>query len=288
MAKRKTHKEFLKEIKLVHPGFEVIGIYTNNKTKILIQDEIGIQYLCRPDHLLSGKIPMIQSAIDKTFSFKTKLQSINKNIYVLSEYTTNYNKILVQDNLGILYQILPMDLLKGVSPSINSAVDKNEAFKKLAENIHGTDSYNYSEVKYTINYKKVNVHCNKCESYFLVQPQHHLNGSGCPRCKFSKGEKRTMDILNEMNIKFIEQKTFDECRLERLLKFDFYLPEYNTCIEYDGIHHFEPVDVFGGGKEFKKVQLRDVAKNKFCQEQSIKLIRISYKDDIEQVLKENF
>lgn len=253
MARRKTHKEFLKEINLIHPNLEVIGDYINSKTKVLVQDELGIQYLCRPDHLLSGKIPMIQSAIDMTLAFKTKLQSINKNIYVLSEYITNSNKILVQDNLGIIYQILPMDLLKGVSPSINSAVDKNKAFKKLAENIHGTDSYNYSEVKYKVNYKKVNVHCNKCDSYFLVQPQHHLNGSGCPRCNFSKGEKRTMEILNEMNIKFIEQKTFDRCRFERLLKFDFYLPEYNTCIEYDGIHHFEPVDAFGGEKEFKKL-----------------------------------
>lgn len=35
------------------------------------------------------------------------------------------------------------------------------------------------------------------------------------------------------------------------LPFDFYLPYYNTCIEYDGVQHFKPIDYFGGEKEFE-------------------------------------
>jgi very-short-patch-repair endonuclease len=59
---------------------------------------------------------------------------------------------------------------------------------------------------------------------------------------------------------------------------DFFLPEKNICIEYDGIQHFEPRSRFGGDKEFEIQKVRDSRKNDYCNKKNIRLIRISYKD----------
>ena len=53
---------------------------------------------------------------------------------------------------------------------------------------------------------------------------------------------------------------------------------YLIEIEFDGIQHFEPIEFFGGQKEFKETQIRDNLKNKYAKDNNIKLLRISYKD----------
>jgi len=49
-----------------------------------------------------------------------------------------------------------------------------------------------------------------------------------------------------LDIEYIKQKRFEKCRNKLPLPFDFYLPNENICIEYDGIQHFKPIDYFGG------------------------------------------
>ena len=70
------------------------------------------------------------------------------------------------------------------------------------------------------------------------------------------------------------------------LRFDFYLPEYNTCIEYDGRQHFTPVEVFGGEEGYFKTKKRDGIKNKYCKDNNIGSLRIPYNqiNNIEEIL----
>lgn len=45
-----------------------------------------------------------------------------------------------------------------------------------------------------------------------------------------------------MNVSFEKEKTFIDCvnpKTNFLLRFDFYLPDYNIIIEYDGEQHFK-------------------------------------------------
>jgi len=70
---------------------------------------------------------------------------------------------------------------------------------------------------------------------------------------------------------------FNSCKNIKELPFDFYLPEYNICIEYDGQHHFNIVSKFGGENFLNKVRQNDKIKDNWCSENNIKLIRISYK-----------
>ena len=60
--------------------------------------------------------------------------------------------------------------------------------------------------------------------------------------------------------------------------------DYNLCIEYDGEQHFMPKEFFGGEEGFSRRQQLDKLKDKYCEENGIKLIRIPYtmnKKDIE-------
>lgn len=63
-------------------------------------------------------------------------------------------------------------------------------------------------------------------------------------------------------------------------RFDFYLPQYNLFIEYDGRQHYEPVRFFGNDEDAKCIHERtkkhDEIKNHYCEENNINLLRIPY------------
>ncbi len=93
--------------------------------------------------------------------------------------------------------------------------------------------------------------------------------------------------IERNNITYIYNKSFETCRNKNVLPFDFYLSEYNICIEYDGIQHFESIEYFGGDDKLKYTKKLDNIKNKWCEDNKIKLIRISYKNynNIENILQ---
>lgn len=115
----------------------------------------------------------------------------------------------------------------------------------------------------------------------------HIAGSNCPKCKSSKGELSIISFLSEHDIKYIQEKRFNDCKYKSYLKFDFYLPELNICIEFDGKQHFKPNEFFGGDEALEETKIRDEIKNKYCENNNIKLIRIRYDECIDDKLTEN-
>ena len=79
---------------------------------------------------------------------------------------------------------------------------------------------------------------------------------------------------------FKRQYTFDNCRNIYPLPFDFYLIDYNICIEYDGEQHYKPNNFFGGIDKFNYIQINDKIKITYCTDNSIKLFRIKYNNSI--------
>lgn len=75
------------------------------------------------------------------------------------------------------------------------------------------------------------------------------------------------------------------------MRFDFYLPDYNLFIEYDGEQHYMPIN-FGGWNEeelqlkFEKTQYYDKLKNQYCEDNNIGLLRIPYweKENIKTII----
>ncbi len=101
-----------------------------------------------------------------------------------------------------------------------------------------------------------------------------IKSCGC--LKESNGEYYIRVFLESCNIDFIQQYKFSDCRNKLPLPFDFYLPQQNICIEYDGQQHFEVVDFFGGKNGFEYRKNNDRIKNNYCKSHNIKLLRIPY------------
>ena len=94
--------------------------------------------------------------------------------------------------------------------------------------------------------------------------------------RIPSGEKSIRNYLRINNILHELEKTFPLCRHKALLRFDFYLPLYNLCLEFDGIQHFKSVRKFGGKKGLLACNERDSIKFNFCKKYEISLLRIPY------------
>ena len=116
---------------------------------------------------------------------------------------------------------------------------------------------------------------------------------GCAFCHKSEWENFIRLIFVKLGILYETEKEFDGLIDVRPLRFDFYLPEYQKVIEYDGRHHFEPINFNGISesqalKEFDDVKRRDKLKNDYCYNHHIPLLRIPYYefDHAEQMIKD--
>lgn len=113
---------------------------------------------------------------------------------------------------------------------------------------------------------------------FWQTPANHSTGQGCPKCQESRNERHIQNLLSEKGIEFESQKNYPELGNQ---KFDFYLPEYNVLIEYDGKQHFEPT--FGKSEYTRQLNYNilyesDNIKNEFVKSNNygLGMIRIPY------------
>ena len=169
-----------------------------------------------------------------------------------------------------------------------------EKFIAESNEVHGEGTYDYSKVIY-VNYDTDVIIICPIHGDFPQTPYNHLRGQGCPKCNSSKGEISVRNFLIENKIEFEEQKRFNDCRNKNPLPFDFYVPKYNLCIEYDGEQHFVPHD-FTSRKasedvkleNLKSIQHRDEIKNNYCKQKGIHLLRIRYDENVENKLTKYF
>ena len=71
----------------------------------------------------------------------------------------------------------------------------------------------------------------------------------------------------------VYQKTFAECRTNRLLPFDFYIKSINLIVEADGTQHYADGKAGWGDR----CRTTDNIKNEFCREKGIALLRIRFR-----------
>lgn len=105
----------------------------------------------------------------------------------------------------------------------------------------------------------------------------HTFSCGCRHR--SKTEILINNLLSSLNIKFEEEKRFEDCKNSSntdMLPFDFYIKDKNLIIEYDGQHHFESIPHWGGDEKFKHTIENDNIKNQYCIDNNITLLRLPY------------
>ena len=135
--------------------------------------------------------------------------------------------------------------------------------------------------------KNLKIQCGSCGKIYVTRMSmyKYINTGKCPVCgqKRSRAEYKIATFLEKNNVNFIQEKYFKDCKDKQALLFDFYLPDYNLCVEFDGQQHFEPKF---GIDNFVITKLHDAMKNQYCKWNNIDLLRIPYWEGnyIEQII----
>lgn len=224
---------------------------------------------------------------------KTTEEFINeaKKVYQIDDdfskvdYYGAHKKIIITCPKHGDFEVTPSNYLSGNRGCKQCALEAkrekmlktHQLFVEEARKIHG-DFYIYND-EYKGKDIPIAITCPK-HGIFYQRPSDHIqNKSGCPLCMESHLERRVRQFLDDNNILYIYEQTFDWLVYKRKLSLDFYLPEYNVAIECQGIQHFKPTSFFGSlktGKEqndkFNELITRDKIKKELCEKHNIKIL----------------
>jgi len=282
--KKTTKIDFIAKANKVHgdkynySDIEYIGTHVN----IVINCPIHGQFNQSPaNHLCGNGCPKCVGKNENIndFVFRASKTHNNKYDYSLSQFINKGGKIkIICVKHGIFEQRVSHHLNGVGCPKCVGKKKTTKDFIKECKLIHD-NKYDYSFVNYINEKTKIKIICTE-HSIFQQMAGKHLQGQGCPVCKESKGERKIRQYLIENKIKYTSQKRFKDCRDKKPLPFDFYLPDYNICIEYQRRQHYEPISNWGGIIGFNKILKRDTIKKNYCLKNDIKLILISDKESV--------
>lgn len=295
-----THEEFITKLQQISPDIKVLGIYVTSQTKIKCKCKVcGYEWKTRPADLLRGHgCPKCVSHVSPTQKeFIDRLKQINSNIEVLGTYIKTDTKIKCRCKIcDHEWSPTPHRLLQGQGCPKCAGVAKltHEEFINRLQQVNpdievlGT---------YINKITKILCKCKKDGYEWEATPSNLLQGSGCPKCSTSKGEKRIAQYLDNLGIDYIYNMGYFNDLVGTgggLMRPDFVIPSLKIWIEYDGIQHSEPVNFMGAMSEqqiqeqFKIVQENDQIKNQYAKDNNWTLIRIPFTeyDNIEQILAE--
>ena len=295
---KKTHEQYIVEVAKINPLIEVIGQYINASTPIAHRCKIDEHiWKTAPYAILRGdRCPKCAGNAKKTQEeYIQELSILNPDIEVVEQYIGALVPILHHCKIdGNDWYASPANILSGrgcpeCKARILSDIFVNSHEPYVAEIAAINPNIEVLE-KYINSHTPILHRCKKDGYAWKIEPANILSGQGCPQCQESIGERKVRQWLEKNNIEYIYQKKFKDCRDKKELPFDFYIPSYNTCIEYDGIEHFEPIDFAGKGKDwvsiqFKKTKLHDEIKNQYCINNNIRLLRIPYYKNVEEELE---
>ena len=289
---KNTNNKFIEKARKIHGekySYDLID-YKNNISKVIIICPIHGKFLQKPYIHLSGSgCPKCSIRNRGNKQMKTSYEKLlkilkSKNGKLLSnEYMGILKKYIFQCEFGHTWTTSASAIInnKNWCPKCKGVLIGNKLRRKngieylnnLAKRNNG---FCISDVYVTVNYK-YEWKCQNGHTWF-ASAKHVKNGTWCPICnKESKGEKEISRILNELNVNYIREYSFNDCRGKKQpLSFDFYLPKYNCCIEYDGEQHFIFRETGIFENKLEEIKKSEIIKIKYCNEKNIKLIRIPY------------
>lgn len=259
------------------------------------KDNIPITILCNVhgkfnqtpnSHLNGSGCPMCystnrgQTSSTEEFVHKAKVVHGQKYDYSCSVYTKAQNKLKIACNVhGIFTQKANSHLNGQGCPVCGGAQKLTQSEFIQQANARHDHKYSYNNTIYLTDSDQVYITCN-IHGDFAQTPNNHKRGTGCPWCKqSSKGEQLIERWLISNQITFKKQYKFDECISKRKLPFDFFLPDYNTLIEFNGIQHYAYVPyIHKNINRFNSQVSRDEIKQQFAKHHHIPLLIISYKN----------
>lgn len=203
------------------------------------------------------------------------------------KYKTNNTKIeclcLVHN---IIFYSRPGDLLQGKG-CCECRRDKVADSKRMSHDDFIKRVYKLNKnIKITSKYinahTNIDVKCLLCGKIWHSKPHNILTKGVICTCQqqssMSKGELKIAEILDKHSINYYFQQRFEGLVgvNNGFLSYDFYLPDYNLLIEFQGEQHYRSCDLFGGQEKFEVQVEHDNRKRKYAKENNIDLLEISY------------
>lgn len=289
---RKTNEQFLEELKEKNIKYIPLEKYrtVNDKIKFMCPKCGGV-WEAKPGNILSGKgcvyckRQMLKKINQKTHKqFLEEVAEKNPNIEILGVYQEDRIPIMVackkHGNRAFLQT--PSVTLRGcgcdicmkekISLKNRSTVEYFlEQCKKNSPQFEIIEPQKYKNAR-----TKMKARCKVHQNVFDALAEHLADGkASCPVCAMSNGEHIVSLFLDKNNYTYMTQYTPEDGGIGRR-RFDFYLPEVNTVIEYDGAQHFIPVKHWGGEKALEKQIAIDAEKDKYCKKVGLRMIRVPY------------
>lgn len=305
-----TTSEFKDRLNTKFPNkFTILGNYQGMSKKIkTLCNLCGNEWFPTPTNLLQGhgcpKCRAIKLSESRRLDKNTILSRIENNfngtiqIIDIDNYenvnTTLQYKCLVCGNYS---QASVENLLQGHGCPYCANQHRNDS-KRLNLNIVKKRIKELSSGEYVCvggayknNTSPIQLKHVECGTVFTTNFLVFSNGAiTCPSCRGSFGEQQIKGYLNNYtNFSYKYGYLIPDLVDKRNLHFDFWIPEINTAIEYDGQQHFKPTQFnYRGNKEaVKQYNLQkkhDKMKDNYCKEKGINLIRIRYDENIKETL----
>lgn len=299
MPKKLTTENFVESACIIHGNkYNYSNVeYINNKTKVcIICPEHGEFWQIPKEHLKGCGCP--ECGLKRRATLRSKgAEKFIKEACAIHGDRYGYSKVEYKNaNTPVTiicpihgeFSIRPSNHLKGqgcrkCANLLSGSYQKSntEDFINKSIKIHG-DKYDYSNVNYINNRVKINIIC-PIHGEFIQKPLDHLHGCGCPKCGkvFGISEKKVLEalkkeygnIIHQYRPKWLNNKTSPQ-------SLDFFLPDYNIGIEYQGRQHFCSNKRFGGEKEFELIVERDKLKFQKCKDNNVKLLYTSFEKNV--------
>lgn len=283
--------EFIFKAKYIHGntyGYNNF-IYKDSQTKGYVTchtDNHG-DFLISPNNHLQGKgCPVCFGCAVLTIEeFIKRAKEIHGDKYDYSkvQYINNWTKVTIICPVHGEFEQIPANHLqcKGCNNCGNVDIgnklrSNKEEFVEKAFKAHGGKN-DYSKFIYVNSWTKGCITCLVDDTHgdYWQKPASHLSGSGCPKCNYSKGESALEVIFKKHSINAEPQYKIPE--VVDNFEYDFYLPEYNLLIEFQGKQHYEPIEFFGGQDNLEYNQRNDTFKKHNAFVWKYNLIEFNYK-----------
>jgi len=221
---------------------------------------------------------------------------IANDLTILSEYVNSYSRInWLKNECGHKLTMTSGNIKKNIRRNgtfVCPDCKKEEtklSFEDVKENVLKATQKEYKVVSLKKDYEntrsKIDILHKTCGEITDLTYKNFSLGKRCRHCASkttnSKASELLKRLLTQIGVDFELEKKFDNCKnpmTEQYLRFDFYIEKLNLLIEIDGEQHFIPVNRFGGEEALKTSKYRDYIKDKYADENKIRLVRVSLFD----------
>ena len=213
--------------------------------------------------------------------FIKKVEDLTSDYLFLEDYVNSHVKLKVRHiSCGNEYMVKPNKFITAGRrcPKCNGGKRySNQDFLTMFNEL-ANDEYTILE-EYTRSHSPLKMQHKLCGNVIFMSWSNFKQGYRCKHCTTteSKAVLEIKEYLIDNNIEFELEKKFEECKYKRCLPFDFYLPEFNLLIEYDGEQHYRAWS--GCPRRLQLNKKRDAIKTNFAINSNYNFLRIAYTEN---------